>query len=658
MFLVLLLVLVSSGLSKETCPNICTFVHINPDWADGYDSSFVADVKSGTLGPGIVTAEYVRTGGGYMDHTLYFRSDDGNYPLMLRFSDSQNMIVQGQYSWSSYGYRYLEIPETSDYFQITDQNPDNYVIIAGDSNSKKSFDYNYGSEDTWKTFQRNNVRLRDVTRIDSYSFSPEDSIVFKYLYISICPDATPRLCDDELSTVKEAKLGEPYTLTCTATGAPFLAASWIKDGEIKQSSHSYLSEGPDHRITSNIDIMSFKVDDIGKWTCSVSNKNFGGSVTKTHELKYSREMKLEVYPPENFYIQNVNGGTIFEWIVTGWPLDQVTLQCDDVDDTQITIDTNGHRDTNPPSVNLMLTLQKEDKVFCTVKDGTKVLGTASLTRVGYGCVVGEKGVGKDCEVCSIGETSLGGTPDCFAGASDCQEGFYGTGEDCVSCPNGKSSPAGSVKIQECLKISSKTNIPLVVGASIAAALFTAGLILLLPRLKQVYESRVTERRDPGAEEGDVEKTQEPCTKVTNAETDRATTNNQEMVDMKTRKAERNCISDSLAYEDGNQEYYFKGAASEKRAPPLPPRKEGPPREVTKKKTAKNRKGKSPRKSQFQQELEGNLASKAQVAPKDPDGVYIDNTIVPEDDHYYEDLDNQYWALPENADSTRSDSWSD
>ena len=66
--------------------------------------------------------------------------------------------------------------------------------------------------------------------------------------------------------------------------------------------------------------------------------------------------------------------------------------------------------------------------------------------------------------------------------------------------------------------------------------------MLLPRLKQVYESRVTERRDPGAEEGDVEKTQEPCTKVTNAETDRATTNNQEMVDMKTRKAEKLLIT--------------------------------------------------------------------------------------------------------------------
>ena len=543
MFLVLLLVLVSSGLSKETRPNICTFVYNNPDWANGYDSSFVADVDSGTLGPGIVTAEYVSRGSGIRYQHLYFHNDDGNNPLRLRFSYS-TMIVQGQYSGTTYGYRHLGIPETSDYFQITDQNPNNYVIIVGDSKSKISFDYNYDSEDTWKTFQRNNVRLRDVTYINSFSLNHEDPIVFKY--ISICPYATPRLCDDELSTVEEAKLGEPYTLTCKATGAPYLAASWIKDGEIKQSSHSYVSEGPDHRITSNIDIMSFTVDDIGKWTCSVSNKNFGGSVTKTHELRYSREVKLEVYPPENFYIPNVNGGTIFEWIVTGWPLDQVTLQCDDVDDTQITIDTNGHRDTNPPSVNLMLTLQKEDKVFCTVKDGTKVLGTASITRVGYGCVVGEKGVGKDCEVCSIGETSLGGTPDCFAAASDCQEGFYGTGGDCVSCPNGKSSPAGSVKIQECLKISSKTNIPLVVGASIAAALFTAGLILLLPRLKKVYESRVTERRDPGAEEGDVEKTQEPCTKVTNTETDRATTNNQEMVDMKTRKAEKNCISDSLA----------------------------------------------------------------------------------------------------------------
>lgn len=642
MFLVLLLVLVTSGLSKETsCPNLCTFVYNDPDWADkgGNDTDFTANVESGTLGPGIVTAEYVIPSSGHHDFLRFHTGTPSDEPLALQFLKSRIRVL-GYYLGNIYGEKYFDIPEPSDYIQITDQNSDNYVIIIGDTSwkSKVSLSYNYGSEDTWTIFQSNNVRLRDVTKIVNVRNSVT---VFKY--ISICPDATPRLCDDQLSTVKEAKLGEPYTLTCSATGAPFLAASWIKDGEIKPSSHSYVSDGPDHKITSNIDIRSFTVDDIGKWTCSIFNKNFGDAVKKTHDLRYSWEVKIKQSPSENFYIAKVNRGTTFEWIVTGWPFDQVTLDCNDVDNRQLSTDKIEHPETDPPSVNLKLTLQKEDQVSCIVKDGTKVLETANITRVGQGCVVGEKGVGKDCEVCSIGETSVEGSADCFAAESDCQEGFYGIGGDCLSCPEGKSSPSASVKIQECLKISnnSKANIPLVIGASIVAALFTAGLILLVPRLKREYKRRMSITREGGKEES-IDKTQEPRPEDLNAETttDFATTNNQEKTDNTTRKTEETHISGSLAYEDGT--------AREKGAPPLPPRKEGPPREVTKKKTGKTHKGKSSRKSQFQRDLEGSLSS--QVASKTPDVDYIDNTIVPKDFHYYEDLDNVNWALPEEAEN--------
>ena len=619
----------------------------DPDWAGkgGNDTNFTANVESGTLGPGIVTAEYVIPSSRHYTEFLEFHtSRPSNRPFQFSFVNSQ-IRVMGQYLGSFDGDKYFDIPKPTDYIQITDQNPDNLVIIVGDTSwkSKASLSYNYGSEETWKLFQDNDVRLRDVTKI----VNPRNSNSTVFKYISICPDATPRLCDDQLSTVKEAKLGEPYTLTCSATGAPFLAASWIKDGEIKPSSHSYVSEGPDHTITSNIAIGNFTVDDIGKWTCSIFNKNFGDAVKKTHELRYSWEVNIKQSPSENFYITKVNGGTTFEWIVTGWPFDQVTLDCNDVDNRQLTTDKSEHQETDPPSVNLKLTFQKEDQVSCTVKDGTKVLKTANITRVGQGCAVGEKGVGKDCEVCSIGETSVKGTADCFAAESDCQEGFYGIGGDCLSCPEGKSSPSESVKIQECLKISnnSKTSIPLVIGVSVVAALFTAGLILLVPRLKREYKRRMSITRE-GDKEENIDKTQEPRPEDRNAETttDCATTSNQEKTDNKTRKTEETHISGNLAYEDGNQEYYFKGTACEKRAPPLPPRIERPPREVTKKKTGKNRKGKSPRKSQFQQDLA------SQVASKTPDGDYIDNTIVPKDFHYYEDLDNVNWALPEEAEN--------
>ena len=634
MLLVLLLVSFSSepGLSGETCPDICTFVYNDPNWSSKHliNSRFTQRVESGTLGPGIVTAEYFKNGDihGFGNANLHFTTGGGN-PLVIRFRHS-TLAVYGEHGGTK-GTMSLDILDKKDldYFQISDKNSDHYVIIVGDkkTQSKNSFNYNYNSDKIWKEFQSNKVRLRDTVTIE---YRPNlESPVFKY--ISICPDATPRLCDDEQPPTIEAEIGAPYTLTCTAIGAPFLDASWTKDGEFRPSSRD--SDDNNHRITSKIEIKSFTVDDIGRWMCTIHNRNFGDRVTKTHDLRYSSEVNLEQAPSQDFYVTKANESTTFEWIVVGWPLDEVTLNCENVEETKLSTDTSGHRETDPPSVKLQLVLQDEDQVLCSVQQGGKVLGTTNITRVGYGCQAGERGVEKRCEECPLGETSLKGSADCFAAQSDCKEGFYGTGSDCSPCPKGESSPANSVKVQECLKVShaSGVSIALVIGASVAAALITAGLFLLVPILVRMYKKKKMESDDLDTKN-----------RVNKNDTEITITDNSRV-----HKAGQKNTHDDMAYRDGIQEYYLAGEASEIRPPPLPPREEQPLSGATKKTPARTRKRQRKQRTtpNLKQELEGTWAGATQPESTAPSEIYIENTVVPDGDqfydhHYYEDLDSE------------------
>ena len=88
-------------------------------------------------------------------------------------------------------------------------------------------------------------------------------------------------------------------------------------------------------------------------------------------------------------------------------------------------------------------------VNCVLKDGDKDLDTREITRVGYNCEAGERGVGKDCEVCETGQTSRAGVGDCFAGNSSCLEGYWGIEENCQPCPDKTTSSPQAVKFQEC-----------------------------------------------------------------------------------------------------------------------------------------------------------------------------------------------------------------
>ncbi|XP_063685962.1 uncharacterized protein LOC134819755 isoform X2 [Bolinopsis microptera] len=71
-----------------------------------------------------------------------------------------------------------------------------------------------------------------------------------------------------------------------------------------------------------------------------------------------------------------NVSSLFVWVIQGSSLDGVKLDCGGAGDI-----SNGNKTTDiPPRVKLTLTLQNEDNVTCTVKDGEKVLETHQITR--------------------------------------------------------------------------------------------------------------------------------------------------------------------------------------------------------------------------------------------------------------------------------------
>ncbi|KAL5257811.1 hypothetical protein ACHWQZ_G012671 [Mnemiopsis leidyi] len=626
------LVVLGAGLvqSQERCSEICRYVYYDPYWERTSDS-FFNTVVGGTLGPGIVTAEY-KMSDSVSDRFYFFAGSNINAPLFIRFELS-SIKLRGQLHGSVRGYVTLNL-SPGDFFQISDKEPSHYLIIFGDSDSdqKHAIEYKYGSEDIWNDFQKSNVRLRDTTFLRNYN----GVAIFKY--ISICPDSTPRLCEEKGTTVIQARLGRSYTLICSAAGAPFLTSSWTKDGVFTSSSKVTVdTDRANHKITSTIEISSFTVDHIGKWDCTISNKNFGNSVTKVYEVRYSQEVILDQTPEEDFYTSMEGEYVTLDWKVTGWPLEKVTFNCDTVNKSQINTNTAGYRTTNPPSVRFQLTLQNEDQVLCTVQHGEQVLGTTNITRVGLGCVVGERGVGKDCLVCPLGQTSEPGTSTCFPTTSSCEEGFYGIGHNCSLCPVGESSPVGSVKVQECLKIAHKSgvNVGFVVGASVAGAIAASGLVFLIPKLVKKYRESGDGKNGDGKRTNDIEKH-----KV--ASIDQKKSKEKEKDD-KAIKTKRGNPDDMIAYKDEVQMYYYGGGASETSAPPpLPPKSSLASKELTRRKS--NQHLNRSRRRKTRRKMDGDQACDTAVKRKVSD--YIDNTIVPTQDeyyhseHYYEDLDRK------------------
>ena len=456
-FLIVLIFFVKQATSYNTnCPDLCTFLYLDTEWVTNTnkeEAEFTRHLYSGSA-TGIISAEfntyYHVSTECPVNKVQFISSEAGDFdiPLELTFYKSKMVYVNGFLTGAKTYSGKFDFPlQMGDYFQLSDRDPNFYSVdmgIINNATAMQSLEINYKSNETWEKYQNNNVTLHDTVRIKNGG----NCVVFKY--ISVCPDATPRLCG-EPSSVVEAQLGGSYTLTCSASGAPFLAASWIHDGElVTNSRETFVVDKATHRITSQMEIQDFSIDDLGEWTCTIRNKNFGNNVTKTIKYSYLSETTVTQAPSQDYYIPKNELSTPFEWTVEGWPLEQVTLNCHDIKADNITKGSSEYQNNGPPIIKLTLTLQDEDQVLCKVTDGDKVLDTKNITKVGFGCVSGEKGVNKGCEECPQGETSQAGSMECLQAQSQCEKGTYGVEEDCEVCPRGTTSPKNAVKVHECI----------------------------------------------------------------------------------------------------------------------------------------------------------------------------------------------------------------
>ena len=197
--------------------------------------------------------------------------------------------------------------------QISDHAPNSYSIYL---NSKHlSYNYNNG----WKDFD--DKRLGTTNNIFS------DLNCMQYTYFMICDNTElqPKICDvSPSSDYQNLILGSGYSLRCGGTGVPFLEVDWkfnYSFGVEKKNARSSAEISPvvttdDHTIKSQINIRQFSLDDLGIYTCSLTNKNYKNSTSHTFTLDYKQDIKVKTSRTPQFY--KVSDLPItFTWNITG-----------------------------------------------------------------------------------------------------------------------------------------------------------------------------------------------------------------------------------------------------------------------------------------------------------------------------------------------------
>ena len=491
-----LLVLALFFLSLETikaCTSICSNLYSNPKW-EGHknksDTFFNVPVTSGSV-TGIITASFKTFTSDYGANYDFLRflnsADQRNQSLVFQIDKNINYgYIRGKINKIIIGDKRLS-HRIYGSIQISDLDSNFYNIFIGNPGEAKTYEYNYPVLSTLKQSQKYMMRLRDTAFIKS------DGRCSVYKFISACSNSTPILCDKQLVT-ENVNLGSPHTLTCTGSGAPFLDVKWTRDkATVPDWTNTYNNTTADQKISSVVEIDNITFDHLGEWNCTIRNSNFGNNVTKTLVLQYTSPVTLLDYPHLEYYKDN-GPDTEFKWIVQGWPLQQVTLDCGNAN-SSVTRNETGYMTFIPPRFRFLLTLRNEDVANCALKDGDKVLNTRHITRFGYNCTEGEGGAGKDCEVCKPGQTSVAGVGECFDGNSSCREGDWGIEGSCSPCPVNQTSSPNAVKLQECFPLAPKQpappeldanlTAPIAGGAGgfVAVLIMTAVVFLILRRKK-------------------------------------------------------------------------------------------------------------------------------------------------------------------------------
>ena len=192
------------------------------------------------------------------------------------------------------------------------------VYLGGFAKLLKHHLFKYGSLENWQKFE--DRRIDGTRRIVN---TCKQDCHLSYTKISVCSDPQPKLLDKMDVQVVRAELGNTYTLSCSASGAPYLGSEWRdKENSIIPGDEVFSYDGAEFRIESKLVISDFYTKDAGSYTCNIFNKNFGNGVEKLVSLQH-----LSISAPNSTYSFVDSDSTELVWTVKGHPLLKVRLEC-------------------------------------------------------------------------------------------------------------------------------------------------------------------------------------------------------------------------------------------------------------------------------------------------------------------------------------------
>ena len=313
--------------NAQSCSNSCSYVYDNrtgnytPNVASR--NELYRNTSSTSFRTGVFTINGLFTCSYYYDHLRFRRlNSDGSQadwqPLIIRpFASAQKAEIFGRPISSNTISGKQTLNNWKDgnkmNLQISDHVHNSYSIYL---NSKHlSYNYNNG----WKDF--NGKRLGTINNI----FSDLNCMQYKYIMICDNTELKPKICAvSPSSEYQNLILGNNYSLRCGGTGVPFLEIDWkfnYSFGVDKNNARSSAEISPvattdDHTIKSQINITQFSLNDLGNYTCSVTNKNYKNSSSHTFTLDYTQDIKVKSSRTPQFY--KVSDLPItFTWNITG-----------------------------------------------------------------------------------------------------------------------------------------------------------------------------------------------------------------------------------------------------------------------------------------------------------------------------------------------------
>ncbi|KAL5246665.1 hypothetical protein ACHWQZ_G018772 [Mnemiopsis leidyi] len=246
-----------------------------------------------------------------------------------------------------------------------------YKLFFGDPGKAVQYQFNYGSEENWQQFKH--LRL-NATRVVS---NEDEKLVALYNNITVCPDATPVMCGSDNEIVRVGNLGETVTLKCSGFGSPYLVSRWENKNGIELG--GFLEEvsyrGADSFIHTSFVIKRFNVDDVGNYFCFIRNYNFNTTAQKLFSLEYSKKIFV-VRSPRDMLSADIDVIKL-QWIIDGWPLSNVRLNCQNMSENSYNVTKNLYPDySSVPRLHLIFSAKASltpDQFKCAVFDNNFLL---------------------------------------------------------------------------------------------------------------------------------------------------------------------------------------------------------------------------------------------------------------------------------------------